>query len=505
MMGRSVSMAAIIVATAMILGRLTGLFRVLGLASVLGVSHANDLAILVISVPDILNAMLIGGAMAAVLVPEMHRRIQNHSEQNANQLIVQSFFAVGVIASILAIILAVCSSWFTQLLASGFTPSQISQASQLIMIVLLAFPISAVTAVTGAALQGYHKPAIPAYGNLFFNIILLAAIFFWVTPENIAVVAWAVVVAVSVRLLTQLISCFSIGAFQGGFRSFTRFSTLNRNLMIKYFQALTAIGAVVAFPVVSRSFASAYEGGISLFEYAIKLVDLPRGLLGAMLTMVVFPRISRIFSEGNGAEGAKLISQTAGLVLLATIPLTVAVYGCAEPAVSLLFERGLFSELDAANTAKLLQIAIISLPALILSILTMNVFYARHETITPFKVSLISLGALVVLSIILRDSLGISGVMLAFVIASWLHFLTLSISLYSKFEVSVIEGVNLKHGTALIGLTLLGISFSTMIIKLVAEPVLLITYSAVIGLLCFGAIFLILKNQLPRFSRKLFL
>ena len=503
MMGRSVSLAALLVAIAMLLGRLTGLVRILGLASVLGVSHANDLAILVISVPDILNAMLIGGAMAAVLVPEMHRRSQSISEQNANQLIVQTFVVVGGISSLIALILAFCAPWFTQILASGFTPSQISEASRLIMIVLVAFPISAVTAVTAAALQGHHRPMIPAYGNLFFNVIILLAIFFWVTPDNVRVIAWAVIVAVAFRLLTQLTSCFAIGAFRGGFRSLMRFSALNRKLMLKYFQALTAIGVVVAFPVVSRSFASAFEGGISLFEYAQKLIELPRGLFGAILAMVIFPRLSRIFSEGNVAEGAKLISQAAGLILLVSIPSTVVVYGSAEPVVSLLFERGMFSATDVANTARLLQISIISMPALILSILVMNVFYARHETMIPFKISLLSLVCLILLSIILRNSMGISGVMLAFVVSSWFHFLSLTMGLHLKLKVSVIEGANFKHCIALILLTLLGISFSAIMVKSVAEPVLLIVYSGVLGLFCFGAVLLILKNHLPRFNRKL--
>lgn len=500
---RSVSMAALFVAVAMILGRLTGLFRVLGLATVLGVSHANDLAILVISVPDILNAMLVGGAMAAVLVPEMHRRAQEVSEQQANQLIVQTFFAVAGISSLFALLLGIGSTWFTQVLASGFTPVEINQASHLICIVLLAFPISAVTAVTSAALQGHHRPTIPAYGNLFFNVILIAAIFLWVTPGRIEVLAWAVVAAVIFRLVTQLISCYLLGAFRGGFQELFRFATLNRGLMIKYLQALTAIGLVVAFPVVSRSFASAYEGGISLFEYAQKLVELPRGFFGAILTMVIFPRLSRVFSEGNSVDGSRLISQAAGLILLITIPVTVAVYGCAEPVVSLLFKRGMFSAEDAANTARLLQIAIMSMPALILSILTMDIFYSRHETIIPFKVSLLSLFGLILLSFVLRASMGISGVMLAFVITSWFHFLGLTFALYVKLKVSVIEGVDFKHCAALILLMITGLLFSAMMVKVVAEPVLLILYSSMLGLFCFGAVLLILKNHLPRFNRKL--
>ncbi|QDV17394.1 MurJ-like flippase [Gimesia panareensis] len=502
-MSRSVSISALLVAIAMIFGRLTGLLRVLGLATVLGVSYANDLAVLMISVPDFLNAMLIGGAMAAVLVPEIHRRNQESAGQSASQLIVQTMLAVAVISGILALLLACVAPWFTRGLASGFSAAQISQASPLIMIVLWAFPLSTVTAVTGAVLQSQHKPLVPAYGNLFFNLILILAILFWVTPDQLSILAWAVVGAALFRLVTQLIPCFITGAFQGGFHNLLKFETLNRRLIVKYFQALTAIGLVIAFPVVSRSFASAFTGGISLFEYAQKLVELPRGLLGAILTMVIFPRLSHAFAEGKADVGSRMISQASGLILLISIPVTVVIYGCAEPMISLLFQRGQFSAYDATRTAELLQIAILSMPALIMSILTMDVFYARHETMIPFKFSLISLGCLVVLSLVLRNFMGISGVMLAFVLTSWFHFLMLTVGLHLKMQVSVIEGVNLKHCAALVLLTFSGIAISAMILRVITEPVMLVVYSGFVGLFCFGAVLLILRNHLPRFHRKL--
>ncbi|MCH9790997.1 MAG: hypothetical protein K0U82_09260, partial [Planctomycetes bacterium] len=136
-------------------------------------------------------------------------------------------------------------------------------------------------------------------------------------------------------------------------------------------------------------------------------------------------------------------------------------------------------------------------------ILTMNVFYAKHETIIPFKLSLVSLLVLVVLSIMLRNSMGISGVMLAFVISSWFHFMSLTMALQLKLKVSVIEGVKIKHFAALTLLTLLGILFSAMMIRLISEPIHLIIFSVLLGLFCFGSVLLILKNHLPRFNRKL--
>lgn len=500
---RATSLSAMLVALAMLLGRMTGLLRVLGLATVLGVTHANDLAILIISVPDILNAMLVGGALGVVLIPEMHRRSEEVSEQAASQLIVQTFFVIAVLSGLLALLLVTGGPWFTQLLAAGFTPVQIEEASKLISIVLLAFPISAVTAVTSAVLQGHHKPVIPAYGNLFFNLVLILVIVLWVTPDQIEILAWAVVAASLFRLLTQLICCLFVTDLKGAFQSCIRLSSLNRQLMVKYFQALTAIGLVVAFPVVSRSFASLYVGGISLFEYSQKLVELPRGLIGAVISMVIFPRLSRIFASGDVSRGAKMVSQMAGLILLISLPAGIAVYVSAEPVVSLLFERGHFSALDVTNTAKLLQISILAMPALFLSILTMNVFYARHETVIPFKISCASLVCLILLTLGLREFLGISGVMLAFVLTSWLHFLGLAVSSSVKLEVSVIQGIDLKHYSALLFLTFSGISISTMIVNIVSDHVHLFICSVGLGGLCFGAVLLILKNHLPRFNEKL--
>lgn len=502
-MSRTDSISALLVAIAMIFGRLTGLLRVLGLATVLGVSYSNDLAVLIISVPDFLNALLIGGAMAAVLVPEIHRRNQEATGQSASQLIVQTIIAVAAVSGVLALLLAGAAPWFTKGLASGFSTAQISQASPLIMIVLWAFPVSTVTAVTSAVLQSEHKPLVPAYGNLFFNLIVIFAILIWVTPQQLSILAWSVVGAALFRLATQLIPCFYRGAFRGGLQDLWKFAALDRQLILKYFQALTAIGLVIAFPVVSRSFASAFTGGISLFEYAQKLVELPRGLLGAILTMVIFPRLSHAFAEGKADVGSRMVSQASGLILLVSIPVTVVIYGCSEPVISLLFQRGQFSALDVARTAELLQIAILSMPALIMSILTMDVFYARHETMIPFKLSLISLACLMGFSLVLRNFMGISGVMFAFVLTSWFHFLMLTIGLYLKFQVSVIEGVNLKHCAALVLLTFSGIAFSAMMLRVITEPVLLVVYSGIAGILCFGAVLLILKNHLPRFHRKL--
>ncbi|HAH47640.1 lipid II flippase MurJ [Gimesia sp.] len=500
---RATSLSAMFVALAMLLGRMTGLLRVLGLATVLGVTHANDLAILIISVPDILNAMLVGGALGVVLIPEMHRRSEEVSGQAASQLIVQTFFVIAVLTGLLTLLLVTGGPWFTQLLAAGFTPVQIEEASKLISIVLLAFPISAVTAVTSAVLQGHHKPVIPAYGNLLFNLVLILVIVLWVTPDQIEILAWAVVAASLFRLLTQLICCLFVTDLKGAFQSCFRLSSLNRQLMVKYFQALTAIGLVVAFPVVSRSFASLYVGGISLFEYSQKLVELPRGLIGAVISMVIFPRLSRIFASGDVGRGAKMVSQMAGLILLISIPAGIAVYVSAEPVVSLLFQRGHFTALDVANTAKLLQISILAMPALFLSILTMNVFYARHETVIPFKISCVSLVCLILLTLGLREFLGISGVMLAFVLTSWLHFLGLAVLSSVKLEVSVIQGIDLKHYSALLFLTFSGISISTMIVNIVSDHVHLFICSIGLGGLCFGAVLLILKNHLPRFNDKL--
>jgi len=88
-----------------------------------------------------------------------------------------------------------------------------------------------------------------------------------------------------------------------------------------------------------------------------------------------------------------------------------------------LFERGAFDNTDTINTAFVLQMYILGLlPFGIVKIFS-SYLYSTHRHLKAAKISAISLGGNIVLSLILIYPLGASGLALASSLTGWILFI----------------------------------------------------------------------------------
>ena len=68
-MFKALFISGLCVSGGVILGRIAGFVREILLASIFGVSPQADMAVLILTVPDLFSGILIGGAMSAAFVP----------------------------------------------------------------------------------------------------------------------------------------------------------------------------------------------------------------------------------------------------------------------------------------------------------------------------------------------------------------------------------------------------------------------------------------------------
>ncbi|MCH8042457.1 MAG: hypothetical protein IID44_01950 [Planctomycetes bacterium] len=435
---QALTRATVVVVIGMILGRLSGMVRELSMAGMLGVTSDADLAIFAISIPDLLTAMLVGGAVGAVLVPEFHRLTTEESPAAAHQLVCQSLLGIGLASLLVSLLLAAGGRYLVMMLAPGFSGAQLAAATALLRTVLIAFPCCTLAAVTSAALQARGRVAVVSLGTLLLNAVLIAAIVALLAPGSVGILGWAVVAATSVRLVSQWAACWHAGLLRGGWQGALRLRRLDRGLVVRYALALSAIGLTVFAPLISRAFASTIDGGIATFNYAFKLVELPRGLLAAALTMVLFPRISQLFSSRKAEQAGRLVGEVTRLVIVLSVPLAIGLCLGARPIVSLLFERGQIGPSEVERIAALARIAFAALPALVLVVLAMSVFHAQNNTRFPFVVSLAMTGLHVALSAALLAIWGEAGLMAAIVAVAWLHWLILAVGLRRSYGISML-------------------------------------------------------------------
>ena len=119
-------------------GRATGLLRDLLLVSLFGAAALADAANLVLTLPDILTGLLVGGAMGAVLIPEL-QRLNDRGQRN---LLWRATAVSFILFSVLAAVLALLSSPLIGILAPGLSPEVFELSRNAFSLTLVALPFS---------------------------------------------------------------------------------------------------------------------------------------------------------------------------------------------------------------------------------------------------------------------------------------------------------------------------------------------------------------------------
>jgi putative peptidoglycan lipid II flippase len=123
-------------------------------------------------------------------------------------------------------------------------------------------------------------------------------------------------------------------------------------------------------------------------DYAYQLMLLPYGIFSLSLSTVAFPRLARLFADGNVDELASRVRRTLSTIVFLTLPATVALIVLAVPLVRVLFQRGEFSETSLVYTVVPLLGYATALPAFSASEILIRSFYAMQQTRIPVLVGI---------------------------------------------------------------------------------------------------------------------
>ena len=130
---------------------------------------------------------------------------------------------------------------------------------------------------------------------------------------------------------------------------------------------------------------------IAWLSYADRLYQLPLGLVGIAIGVVLLPDLSRRV-RAEDAEGQRdAYSRAFEFGLMLTLPAAIALLVIPLPLVSILFERGAFGPDDTAATAIALMIYALGLPAFVLQKVLQPLYFAREDTRRPLRYALVSL------------------------------------------------------------------------------------------------------------------
>jgi putative peptidoglycan lipid II flippase len=136
--------------------------------------------------------------------------------------------------------------------------------------------------------------------------------------------------------------------------------------------------------------------------------------------------LARSIRGGREAEGMAAFNRSLEFGLLLILPATIGLIVAAEPIVRVVYERGEFTADATTNTALALMAISIGLPAYVLNKTLQPGFFARGDTVTPFRYSIITIvtdmSICVAFFFLLRPyGIGFVGIALGTGVASWLN------------------------------------------------------------------------------------
>jgi putative peptidoglycan lipid II flippase len=264
----------------------------------------------------------------------------------------------------------------------------------------------------GGILNSLNRFWVNAAAPILLNLAMIVALWFF-HGHNAYETARAQAISVTVGGVLQL-GWLMLACRQAGVGLAIRRPRMDddlRQLLKLILPAAIGAGAVQVNLAISTALAGGLldPGSISYIYYADRLNQLPLGLIGIGLGTILLPTVSRQLSQKRDAEAMDTQNRGIELALFLTLPATIAFVFASEPIIRGLFQHGHFSATDAVRCSWALSAFSLGLPSYVLVKVLTPGYYARHDTKTPVRYAIQSVGVNLVGNMILIPVLGRYG------------------------------------------------------------------------------------------------
>ena len=197
-------------------------------------------------------------------------------------------------------------------------------------------------------------------------------------------------------------------------------------------------------------------GALADFNFAFALLQIPLGIIGVPLGVVVLPSLSRNAAVGEEAPFAALLTRALRLLVYVMVPITVLTVIVRQPVVEILFGSGKISQPNLDLIASTLAYFAIGLTAHALIAVLARGFYARQDTVTPVLAAVAAVAINCSLAVVLVGPYGLQGIALAIAVAAWIEALALLAILHHRLPHFELRGLARVGIEAVVGSALAG-------------------------------------------------
>lgn len=426
--------AAAIVMSSMVISRITGFLRSMLITNKL-VTADSDALFAAFRTTDIMYNLLVGGAIAAALIPVLSGYLATDREEEGWNA-VSTFFNVIFISMLgLSILGVIFAPNIVNVTAPGLNMGTKIVAIHLTRILFPSVSFIMLAGLTNGVLNSYQRFAAAAYGPSVYNIGTVLSILF-LSKYGVAKVTFGIMCSAGVYFLFQLSFAFKN-------LKYYRFKLLLKHEgFIRLFKlaipSLIASSITQVNIIISQRYTSKYSlGSITAYYNANDTWQLPYGIFAMGLGTALLPTMSEKLALGDISEFKSILNKGIKSILLLTIPSGVAFIVLRVPVISAIYKwTANFNSARITQASDILTFFSIALLAQSILAIIGRAFYADNDTKTPLYVGLGSTIMNGVLCYIFYNttSLQAAGMSLAYSLSSTFNAVVLIIILDRKMK-----------------------------------------------------------------------
>lgn len=402
-----------------LLSRILGFVRDVLIAAFLGPGMLMDAFVAAFRLPNMFRRFFAEGAFNAAFVPMFSKRLEAGDDPIGFARLALSGLALVLLALTgLAMVFMPALVWAT---AEGFAgDARFDLAVDFGRIVFPYILFISLAALFSGVLNAAGRFAAAAAAPVLLNVLLVAAmsLAWWRGADIAAALVWTIPVAGVAQL-----ALVWIAADRAGLRirpTRPRWTPAMARLVRVAVPAALAGGVVQVNLLVGQLVASNTQGAVSWLYAADRLYQLPLGVVGIAVGIVLLPDLSRRLKARDDSGARAALSRAGEVSLALTVPCAVALVVIPLPLVSVLFERGAFGTDDTAATALAVAIYGLGLPAFVLQKILQPVFFAREDTRRPFHYALVAMVINAGIAVGLAYAIGWIAAAIATSVAGWI-------------------------------------------------------------------------------------
>ncbi len=354
------------------------------------------------NLPDVLFALISGGALAMAFIPLLTEYLTTKDRAAAWDLFSRVANVAFLVTGGIAIIIAIFAQPIVDSkigIAPGFGAEQRVLLAELMRLNLIGTIIFSISGLVMASLQANQHFILPALAPTMYNVGQIIGAVFFVPRWGIHGLVYGVILGAALHLLIQVPALFKFG-FRWTPSVNLRHTGLLEALNLMWPRLLT-MGGIQLIVLARDNLASrlGQVGAVTSLTYGWMVMQVPETILGTAIATAMLPTLSELAARADWAGFRDTIERALRLLIALSLPAAAVMAAGIAPLVRAVFG---FDEATSQLITWTTRAYLLTLTGFVIHEVAARSFYARKEPLIPL--------AAVVLRVILFVSVSVMAV-----------------------------------------------------------------------------------------------